>query len=164
MLCPPGSERDYALGGRRRLGFPPLATPLRRLTPSASSTFNSVRAALYSVAAPASAASAPPSSASAPTALDPVTPPPKRSHPALADTPMKRARLLQQQHSPPSSSSNTVGSAPPSFSPPPAASSPRPDGVPPAPAPTASPGCPLDSIIASTSDPPARPIRYRMQK
>ncbi|KAM4061913.1 hypothetical protein HRG_008829 [Hirsutella rhossiliensis] len=81
-------------------------TPSRRQTPSASSTFDSVRAALYSVAAPASATSAPPSSASAPTAPDPVTPPPKRSHPALADTPMKRARL-QQQHSPPSSSSDT---------------------------------------------------------
>ncbi|KAM4062393.1 hypothetical protein HRG_013594 [Hirsutella rhossiliensis] len=25
-------------------------------------------------------------------------------------------------------------------------------------------GFPLDSIVASTSDPPARPIRYRMQK
>ncbi|KAM4061899.1 hypothetical protein HRG_013426 [Hirsutella rhossiliensis] len=31
-------------------------------------------------------------------------------------------------------------------------------------APAAKPGSPLDSIVASTSDPPARPIRYRMQK
>ncbi|XP_044714538.1 uncharacterized protein HRG_11892 [Hirsutella rhossiliensis] len=110
----------------------PLATPLKRQTLSASSTFDSVRAALYSVAAPASAASAPPSLASAPTALDPVTPPPKRSHPALADTPMKRARLLQQQNSPPSSSSDTVSSAALLLSPP-AASSSRPSGVPPVP-------------------------------
>ncbi|KAM4061672.1 hypothetical protein HRG_011704 [Hirsutella rhossiliensis] len=177
MLSPPGSERDYVFiivpdswtfvdrpSAAAAASASPLATPLRRQTPSASSTFDSVRAALYSVAAPASAASVPPSSASAPIALDPVTPPPKRSHPALADTPMKRARLLQLQHSPPSSSSNTVGSAAPSSSPPSAASSSRPDGAPPAPAPTASPGCPLDSIIASTSDPPARPLRYRMQK
>ncbi|KAM4063606.1 hypothetical protein HRG_014050 [Hirsutella rhossiliensis] len=76
---------------------------------------------------------------------------------------MKRARLLQQQNSPPSSSSDTVSSAAPS-SPPPAASSSRPSGVPPVPAPAAKPGSLLDSIVASTSDPPARPIRYRMQK
>ncbi|XP_044718820.1 uncharacterized protein HRG_07385 [Hirsutella rhossiliensis] len=177
MLCPPGSERDYVFivvpdswtfvdrpSAAAAASASPLTTPFRPQTQSASSTFDSIRAAFYSVAAPASAASVPPSSASAPIALDPVTPPPKRSHPALADTPMKRARLLQLQHSPPSSSSNTVGSAAPSSSPPSAASSSRPDGAPPAPAPTASPGCPLDSIIASTSDPPARPLRYRMQK
>ncbi|KAM4067855.1 hypothetical protein HRG_009789 [Hirsutella rhossiliensis] len=174
MLSPPGSERDYVFiivpdswtfvdrpSAAAAASASPLATPLRRQTPSASSTFDSVRAALYSVAAPASATSGPPSSASAPTAPDPVTPPPKRSHPALADTPMKRARLLQLQHSPPSSSSDTVGPAAPSSCPPPAASSSRLDGIPPAPAP---PPSLLDSIVASTSDPPARPLRYRMQK
>ncbi|KAM4056465.1 hypothetical protein HRG_003356 [Hirsutella rhossiliensis] len=176
MLSPPGSERDYVFiivpdswtfvdrpSAAAAASASPLATPLRRQTPSASSTFDSVRAALYSVAAPASATSGPPSSASAPTAPDPVTPPPKRSHPALADTPMKRARLLQLQHSPPSSSSDTVGPAAPSSCPPPAASSSRLDGIPPAPAPAPPPSL-LDSIVASTSDPPARPLRYRMQK
>ncbi|KJZ69907.1 hypothetical protein HIM_10692 [Hirsutella minnesotensis 3608] len=97
MLCPPGSERDYVFivvpdswtfadrpSATAAASSSPLTTPLRRQTPSASSTFDSVRAALYSVAAPASAASAPPSSTSALTALDPVTPTPKRSHPAAA--------------------------------------------------------------------------------
>ncbi|KAM4064255.1 hypothetical protein HRG_007232 [Hirsutella rhossiliensis] len=154
---------SIGLGGRRRrLGFP-LATPFGRQTQSASSTFDSVRAALYSVAAPASTAP-PPFLGPGPASLDPVTPPPKRSPPALADTPMKRARFLQQQYSPLSSSSNTVGSAAPSSSPPPAAFPSRPDGAPPVPAPTASPDSPLNSIVASTSDPPARPLRYRMQK
>ncbi|KAM4064149.1 hypothetical protein HRG_007162 [Hirsutella rhossiliensis] len=76
---------------------------------------------------------------------------------------MKRARLLQQQNSPPSSSSDTVSSAAPP---------PLPAGRffvsterrPARSAPAAKPGSPLDSIVASTSDPPARPIRYRMQK
>ncbi|KAM4061023.1 hypothetical protein HRG_012944 [Hirsutella rhossiliensis] len=75
---------------------------------------------------------------------------------------MKRARLLQQQNSPPSSSSDTVSSAALLLSPP-AASSSRPSGVPPVPLRQPS-RVPLDSIVASTSDPPARPIRYRMQK
>ncbi|KAM4061890.1 hypothetical protein HRG_013423 [Hirsutella rhossiliensis] len=44
-----------------------------------------------------------------------------------------------------------------------AASSSRLDGIPPAPAPAPPPSL-LDSIVASTSDPPARPLRYRMQK
>ncbi|KAM4061851.1 hypothetical protein HRG_013398 [Hirsutella rhossiliensis] len=178
MLSPPGSERDYVFiivpdswtfvdrpsAAAAAASASPLATPFRRQTQSASSTFDSVRAALYSVAAPASTAPPPLSSAPAPPALDPVTPPPKRSPPALADTPMKRARFLQQQYSPLSSSSNTVGSAAPSSSPPPAAFPSRPDGAPPVPAPTASPDSPLNSIVASTSDPPARPLRYRMQK
>ncbi|KAM4063888.1 hypothetical protein HRG_006981 [Hirsutella rhossiliensis] len=176
MLCPPGSERDYVFivvpdswtfverpSAAAAASASPLATPLWRQTQSASSTFDSVRAALYSVAAPASTAPPPLSSAPAPQTLDPVTPPPKRSPPALADTPMKRARFLQQQHSPLSSSSNTVGSAAPSSSSPAAFPS-RPDGAPPVPAPTASPDSPLNSIAASTSDPPARPLRYRMQK
>ncbi|KAM4056462.1 hypothetical protein HRG_003354 [Hirsutella rhossiliensis] len=103
MLCPPGSERDYVFivvpdswtfvdrpSAAAAASASPLTTPFRPQTQSASSTFDSIRAAFYSVAAPASAASVPPSSASAPIALDPVTPPPKRSHPALADTPMKR--------------------------------------------------------------------------
>ncbi|KAM4061527.1 hypothetical protein HRG_013197 [Hirsutella rhossiliensis] len=125
MLSPPGSERDYVFiivpdswtfvdrpsAAAAAASASPLATPFRRQTQSASSTFDSVRAALYSVAAPASTAPPPLSSAPAPPALDPVTPPPKRSPPALADTPMKRARFLQQQYSPLSSSSNTVGSA-----------------------------------------------------
>ncbi|KAM4063381.1 hypothetical protein HRG_010126 [Hirsutella rhossiliensis] len=178
MLSPPGSERDYVFiivpdswtfvdrpsAAAAAASASPLTTPFRRQTQSASSTFDSVRAALYSVAAPASTAPPPLSSAPAPPALDPVTPPPKRSPPALADTPMKRARFLQQQYSPLSSSSNTVGSAAPSSSPPPAAFPSRPDGAPPVPAPTGSPDSPLNSIVASTSDPPARPLRYRMQK
>ncbi|XP_044715290.1 uncharacterized protein HRG_11267 [Hirsutella rhossiliensis] len=90
MLCPPGSERDYAFivvpdswtfvdrpPAAATASASPLATPFMRQTLSASSTFDSIRAALYSVAAPASA----------PPTLDLVTPPPKRSHPALADTP-----------------------------------------------------------------------------
>ncbi|XP_044717310.1 uncharacterized protein HRG_08818 [Hirsutella rhossiliensis] len=168
MLCPPGSERDYVFivvpdswnfvdrpSAAASASASPLATPLKRQTLSASSTFDSVRAALYSVAAPASAASAPPSLASAPTALDPVTPPPKRSHPALADTPMKRARLLQQQNSPPSSSSDTVSSAAPSSSPPPAASSSRPSGVPPVPLRQPS-RVPLLTLLSRA--PPTRPL------
>ncbi|XP_044714571.1 uncharacterized protein HRG_11857 [Hirsutella rhossiliensis] len=72
MLCPPGSERDYVFivvpdswnfvdrpSAAASASASPLATPLKRQTLSASSTFDSVRAALYSVAAPASAASAP---------------------------------------------------------------------------------------------------------
>ncbi|KAM4063270.1 hypothetical protein HRG_013840 [Hirsutella rhossiliensis] len=82
--------------------------------------------------------------------------------PALADTPMKRARFLQQQYSPLSSSSNTVGSAAPP-PPPPAAFPSRPDGAPPFPLRRPA-RIPLNSIVASTSDPPARPLRYRMQK
>ncbi|KAM4061968.1 hypothetical protein HRG_008867 [Hirsutella rhossiliensis] len=74
VLCSaPGSERDYVFivvpdswnfvdrpSAAASASASPLATPLKRQTLSASSTFDSVRAALYSVAAPASAASAPP--------------------------------------------------------------------------------------------------------
>ncbi|KAM4064180.1 hypothetical protein HRG_007183 [Hirsutella rhossiliensis] len=71
MLCPPGSERDYVFivvpdswnfVDRPSAAASASASPcyaLKRQTLSASSTFDSVCAALYSVAAPASAASAP---------------------------------------------------------------------------------------------------------
>ncbi|XP_044717278.1 uncharacterized protein HRG_08786 [Hirsutella rhossiliensis] len=93
VMLSPGSERDYVFiivpdswtfvdrpsAAAAAASASPLATPFRRQTQSASSTFDSVRAALYSVAAPASTAPPPLSSAPAPPALDPVTPPPKRS-------------------------------------------------------------------------------------
>ncbi|XP_044716533.1 uncharacterized protein HRG_10065 [Hirsutella rhossiliensis] len=92
MLSPPGSERDYVFiivpdswtfvdrpsAAAAAASASPLATPFRRQTQSASSTFDSLRAALYSVAAPASTAP-PPFLGPGPASLDPVTPPPKRS-------------------------------------------------------------------------------------
>ncbi|KAM4056420.1 hypothetical protein HRG_014774 [Hirsutella rhossiliensis] len=142
----------------------PLAAPHGRHPSSASSAFDLVRAASYSLATPPSTAPPTPSKAQAPAVADPVTPPPKHACPGALDVLAKRARLLQQRQSLPSSSSSTIGSPATSSSPQPSALSSRPPGDPPAPAPAAGLGSLLDSITASTADPPARPLRQRKDK
>ncbi|KAM4056484.1 hypothetical protein HRG_003371 [Hirsutella rhossiliensis] len=177
MCGPPGSDCDYVFvvvpdswtfldrpSAAAAASASPLAAPHGRQPSSASSAFDLVRAASYSLATPPSTAPPTPSKAPAPAAADPVTPPPKRACPGAPDTLAKKARLLQQQQSLSSSSSSTAGSAAPSSSPLLSALSSRLAGDPPAPAPASGPGSPLDSIVASTSDPPTRPLRHRMQK
>ncbi|XP_044716010.1 uncharacterized protein HRG_10184 [Hirsutella rhossiliensis] len=176
MCVPPGSDRDYVFvvvpdswtfhdrSSAAAASASPLAQPLRRQPSSTSSAFDLVRAASYSLATPPSTAPHTPSKAPGPPADAPVTPPPKRACSAVADSPIKRSRTLHQHHSLPSSSSSTVGSAATSSSPPQSASSSRPPGDTPAHALAAAPGSLLDSIVASTSDAPIRPLRQRMQK
>ncbi|KAM4062560.1 hypothetical protein HRG_013716 [Hirsutella rhossiliensis] len=145
MLCPPGSERDYAFivvpdswtfvdrpPAAATASASPLATPFMRQTLSASSTFDSIRAAFA-----------------------PTRPLPIRHEEGALPAVAAFAAFLVFEHR---------RLRRPSSSPPPAASPSRPGGVPPVPAPTASLDSPLNSIVASTSDPPARPLRYRMQK
>lgn len=177
MCGPPGSDRDYVFvvvpdswtflarpSAAADASASRLAAPHGRQPSSASSAFDLVRAASYSLATPPSTAPPTPSRAPAPAVAYPLTPPPKRACPDAPDTPVKKARLLQLQQSLSSSSSSTAGSATPSASPLLSALSSRLAGHPPASAPAAGSGSPLDSIVASTSDPPTLPLRHRMPK
>ncbi|KAM4055603.1 hypothetical protein HRG_015083 [Hirsutella rhossiliensis] len=173
MCSPPGSDRDYVFivvpdswsfhdrsSSAATASASPQAATLRRQPASASSAFELVRAASFSLATPPSTAPPTPSKVPGLPAVTPVTPPPKRACAPVADSPLKRTR---PQYSFPSSSSSTVSSATTSSSPPLSASSSRLPGEAPATALSAAPTS-LDSIVASTSDPPARPLRQRMQK
>lgn len=173
MVHPPGSDRDYvfivvpdswtfldkATTTSATSGLP-LTTPARRPTSSASAAFQSMRAASYSVATPGTLPPSPPASASTSASADPVTPPPKRPCHDPADTPTKKTRVLHPTAGAPSSV-DTGSSAARSSSVSAAASSSEPEITSHSQSSGSAPGHALDSIVAYTSDSPARPHRIR---
>ncbi|KJZ68636.1 hypothetical protein HIM_11975 [Hirsutella minnesotensis 3608] len=173
MVHPPGFDRDYVFivvpdswtfldkaTTAATASALPLATPAKLPTSSASAAFQSMRAASYSVAAPATFPPSPSPSASTSASVGPVTPPPKRPCPDPADTPTKKPRALHLAANPPRLADTGSAAARP-YSVSAAASSSEPD--------TASHGqgsqnasdAALGSIVAHTSDSPARPHRSR---
>ncbi|KAH7110027.1 hypothetical protein B0J13DRAFT_662338 [Dactylonectria estremocensis] len=170
MVHPPGFERDYVFivvpdtwtfldktttsASQPAMSLPTLP---KRQTSSASSAFQDMRAACYSVAAPSTLPPSPPTSSSA----EPVTPPLKRHCPDPAQTPTKRPRVLQPAPpltSSPDSGSTVTQSFPASAS---APSSSEPNTTRQGPA-SVNPSTPaLDSIVALLSDSPNRPHRSR---
>ncbi|KAH6961883.1 hypothetical protein BKA56DRAFT_623850 [Ilyonectria sp. MPI-CAGE-AT-0026] len=170
MVHPPGFERDYIFivvpdswtfldktitsATQPAMSLPTLP---KRQTSSASSAFQDMRAACYSVVAPSTLLPSPPTSSSG----QPDTPPLKRHYPDHAQTPTKRPRVLQPAptlSSSPDICSTVIQSFPASAS---APSSSEPNTTRQGPA-SVNPSTPaLDSIVALPSDSPNRPHRSR---
>lgn len=172
MVQPPGSHRDYvfiivpdswtfldkASASAAALN-PPLATPAKRSTSSAAEAFQSMRAASYSVATPTTVPPSPPPSTST-SASDPVTPARKRPCPEPAETPTKKPRTLHVD----ANHATLADWGSPAARPHPvstAASSTTLGAASHSPASRNASDAALDSIVAHTSDSPARPHRHR---
>ncbi|KJZ68888.1 hypothetical protein HIM_11721 [Hirsutella minnesotensis 3608] len=173
MVQPPGSDRDYVFivvpdswtfldkaTTSAATSALPLATPAKRPTSSASAAFQSMRAASFSVATPGTFPPSPPPSASTSASADPVTPPQKRPCPDPADKPTKKPHVLHLASKPPalvdtgsSGTRSSAVSAATSSSDSETSSHGQASGNASGPA--------VNSIVAYTSDSPARPHRNR---
>jgi hypothetical protein len=173
MVHPPGFKRDYVF-----IVVPdswtfldrttttatqpalPLSTPPNRQTSSATSAFQDMRAACYSVATSSSLPPSPPTSSSG----QPDPPPPlKRHYPDHAQAPTKRPRVLQPASTLSSSpdSCTTVTRSLPASASASASSSSEPNTTRQGPASVNASTPALDSIVALPSGAPNRPHRSR---
>ncbi|KAF6525541.1 hypothetical protein HZS61_011336 [Fusarium oxysporum f. sp. conglutinans] len=170
MVQPPGFQRDYVFivvpdswTFLDKTTTPttqpvlPLSAPPKRQASSATSAFQDIRAACYSLATPSSLPPSPPTSSSG----QPNTPPLKRHYPDHAQTPTKRQRVLQPApalSSTPDSCSTVTQPFPASAS---TSSSSEPNTTRQGSASVNLSTPALDSIVASPSDSPNRPHRSR---